>query len=110
MNDWMRRLFAFLILLLRVIRGEESVGERAMESESLDREVTGDSAEPAAAPGPTPAEAPLAELQRLIEDLKLQVDELRASDSDAEALEQRLRELDELAGRAAALIASEERR
>jgi hypothetical protein len=59
-----------------------------------------------AAPSPPTASDQLAELEQLIGELKTQVSALREGEFDAAALEQRLVELNELAGRAAAALDS----
>lgn len=52
----------------------------------------------------TPTEGDFAELERLIRELREQVDGLRTAELDAEQLQARLGELGELAGKAAAAL------
>jgi hypothetical protein len=58
------------------------------------------------APAPPMAGAALAEIETLIGELKAKVDVLRDDELDAPTLEQRLRELNELAARVAAALDS----
>ncbi|MBI5309776.1 MAG: hypothetical protein HZB14_01915 [Actinobacteria bacterium] len=55
---------------------------------------------------PAPSPVQLAELEQLIAELKLKVADLRSSEFDAASLEQRLRELNELAVKAASAVDS----
>jgi len=77
------------------------VNENANNTDS----TRGEHVAPSAPPAP-PADDKLAELEQLISELKAQVSALREGDFDAAALEQRLSELNALAGRAAAALDS----
>lgn len=71
--------------------------------ENVPTETVGESVGEPVGESVAPA-APLAELEVLIGELKTEVNALREGEFDAAALEQRLRELNELAGRAAAAL------